>query len=323
MKKNNGVAVIVLSLTFIFSGFATADSFPERPIELVVPFGAGGTTDVLARAFSKVMGKYLPNEQRLVVVNKPGGAATIGMGVVAAADPDGYTLAFTPSGPMEIMPHYGQTNWGIENFEPVLSFLEIPTSINVLNSSELKTYEQWKQHARANPGKFTYTAAGGVGGNTHLAMEMFGEAEGVDIRHIPHEGQAASHAAILGGHVDSNFSTPDLHQGGNVRPLVFLSAVKPVGDVYDDVPFTTDLDIPVVTNFPVGVLAPKGVPAERIEIIHRAFKEALRDPVVMGFFESTGFPGTYRDGDTFQEGIQERSAENKRLLEQMNLVGNR
>ncbi|OEY66116.1 Bug family tripartite tricarboxylate transporter substrate binding protein [Marinobacter sp. X15-166B] len=286
-----------------------------------MPFGAGGTTDVFARSFARVINKYLPNEQRVVVVNKPGGATTIGMSIVAAAKPDGYTLAFAPVGVIEVMPHYkGRTTWTLDDFEPVMSFLEIPVAINVLASSELQNYEQWLEFVQANPGKFTYSTSGGTGGGTHLAMEMFSEIAEVDLRHIPFEGQAAGQAALLGGQTMGVFSIPDTHKGGEVKPLLFLSEARPTSEVYTDVPHARDVGIPFSSDFPMGILAPKGVPQERLNIIHDAFKEALDDPAIIAFFETSGLPIIYRDSAALDRGIRQRSAENKRLLTQLGLI---
>ena len=320
LNKNSAAFTIFLAIAALFPGFAAADTFPEHPIELVVPYGAGGTTDVFARSMARVVSKYLPNEQDVIVINKPGGASTIGLGIVAAAKPDGYTLAFTPSGSVEVMPHYGRTKWDLDSFEPVMSFLEIPVAINVLTSSDLKNYAEWKQFVDDNPGKFQYSTSGGTGSSTHLAMEMFSEIAEIDLRHIPFEGQAAGQAALLGGQIMGVFSIPDIHKGGEVNPLLFLSEARPVSDVYDDVPHARDVGIAFSAEFPMGILAPKGVPKERIKIIHDAFKQALDDPAVVAFFNTSGLPIIYRNGEAFDAGIRQRSAENKRLMKRLGLI---
>lgn len=320
MKNKNTVFAAVLTVASVFPGFAVADDFPERPIELVVPYSAGGTTDVFARSFSRVISKYLPNEQRMVVINKPGGATTIGMGAVAASKADGYTLAFTPSGSVELMSIYDRTSWDIDDFEPILSFLEIPSSINVLKSSEIKDYEQWREFVDENPGKFTYATSGGTGSSTHLAMERFAEITGTSIRHVPFEGVAASKAAVLGGQVMGNFSIPDTHKGGEMRPLVFLTDARPTSDTYNDIPTAKEVGIPVTATFPMAIFAPSGVPPERVKVIHDAFKAALDDPEIIKFFNTAGLPRAYTDGETFQKAMLERNAENKRLLEQLGLI---
>ena len=320
INKKNAAFTVLFSVASVFPGLAAAENFPERPIELIVPYGAGGTTDVFARSLVRVVSKFLPNQQKVVVVNKPGGATTIGLGIVAAAETDGYTLALTPSGSIEVMPHYGRTDWTLDSFEPVLSFLDIPVAINVLTSSDLKSYADWKQFVDANPGKFHYATSGGTGSSTHLAMEMFSEIAEIDLRHIPFEGQAASQAALLGGQVMGVFSIPDTHKGGEVNPLVFLSEARPLSEVYDDVPHARDVGIPFNADFPMGILAPKGVDAERIKIIHDAFKKALDEPAVIAFFNTSGLPIIYRDSEAFAEGIRERSVENKRLMTQLGLI---
>ncbi len=320
MKKTNVLFALLMSVVVALPSLAAAEKFPERPIELIVPYGAGGTTDVFARAFARVLGKYLPHEQRVVVINKPGGAATIGMSVLAGSKPDGYTLGFSPSGTLEIMQHYGRTNWTAESFEPILAVLDIPASINVLDSSEWKDYAQWKRYVEDNPGKFTYTTSGGTGGSTHLAMESFQEEVVLKLRRVPFEGHAAGMAAVMGGQVDGSFSLPDLHQGGEIRPLVFMTDVKPLGAVYDDIPLSSDLGIPVTVSFPMGIFAPKGISEERATILHDAFKAAMDDPEVKKFFENAGLPQVYKDGETFSEGIRKRGAKNKKLLKQLGLI---
>lgn len=320
MKRTKLLYAVLMVLVAAVPSFATADQFPERPIKLVVPYGAGGTTDVFARSFSRVLGKYLPNDQRIVVVNKPGGAATIGMTVVASSKPDGYTLGFAPSGVVEIMPHYGRTTWTEDSFEPILSVLDIPASVNVLQSSDIKNYAQWKTFVDENPGKFTYTPSGGTGSATHLAMERFMEETGVELRHVPFEGHASGQAAVLGGQIMGSFAMPNLHQGGEIRPLFFLTDVKPLGEVYDDIPFGKELGVPVTVSFPMGIFAPKGIPEERRAILHDAFKAAMDDPEVIKFFENAGLPRIYKDGEAFANGIHERSVDNKRLLKKLGLI---
>ncbi|OEY66117.1 Bug family tripartite tricarboxylate transporter substrate binding protein [Marinobacter sp. X15-166B] len=320
MKTTQTILSIILAAACALPGWAVAEDFPKRPIELVVPYGAGGTTDVFARSFSRVISKYLPNEQRVVVVNKPGGAATIGMSLVAASKADGYTLAFTPSGTLEVMPHYGRTRWSLDDFEPVMSFLEIPASINVRKDSDIKDFEQFKEFASANPNQFTYATSGGTGASTHLAMEYFSEVSELAVRHIPFEGQAAAQSALLGGQVMGTFSIPDIHKGGEIRPLVFLTEARPLSEVYQDIPTATEAGVPVTASFPMAILAPQGVPPERLKIIHDAFKAAMDDPEVVKFFDTAGLPRTYKDGETLGEGMRERSAKNKRLLEQLGLI---
>lgn len=299
---------------------AFAGDFPERPIELIVPFGAGGTTDIVARTFARVIDSYLPTEQRMVVINRPGGSSTIGMTAVANADPDGYTLGLLPTSVLELQPHYGRTTWTLDDFEPVLSFLEIPASINVLDSSPLKSYEDWLGFVQENPGEFTFTAAGGTGGSTHLSMELLASSLGVSIRYIPFEGESEAQSALLSGQIMGNYSLPDAHRGGEVRPLVFLSSVKLDHSAYDDTPTSADVGLDVFTTYPVGLVAPKGTPQERLDILHDAFKAAMDDPEIIKIFETTNLPRVYNGPEEFGAGMQQRSEENKMMLGQLGLI---
>ncbi len=318
-KINTLFCSAALSVATAFSP-VFAEGYPDRPIELIVPFNAGGTTDVFARAFGRVIGKYLPVEQRTVVINKPGGAATIGITAVANADPDGYTLGFLPGGIMEIQPHYGRTTWTIDDFEPIISFLEIPAGVNVLDSSPLKTYEQWVKYVKENPGKFTYTTPGGTGSGTHLSMEQLALDLDAKLRHIPYEGHAQGQSAMLSGQVMGNFALPDLHQGGDIRPLVFLTSVKPDDPMYDDVPLGSEVGIGITASYPMGIVAPKGTPKERLEIIHDAFKAAMADPEVVKFFDTTGLPMVYMNAEDYGNSIKQQTAAYKEVMQKLGLI---
>lgn len=320
MKKIITFSISTLLLAVSAITPAAAKSFPEHPIEVIVPFGAGGTTDIYARAFSRVMPKYLPNKQRVVVVNKVGGASTIGMTALAAADPDGYTIAILPSSVIEVQPHYGRTNWTLDDFAPVMAFLEIPVSINVLDSSPIKNYADFKDFAEKNPGKFTYSTSGGTGSDTHLTMERVAKATGFKMRHIPFEGHAQGTSAVMSGQVMGNFALPDQHNGGEIRPIVFVSEVKPISEIYDDVPFSSEAGIDVISQLAMGIVAPKGTPDDRIKIIHDAFKLALEDPEIISFFETTNMAVVYRNAQDFSDGMQQRSKANKQLLIDLELI---
>lgn len=320
MKKIITLSLSTLLLAVASITPAAAKGFPERPIEVIVPFGAGGATDIYARAFSRVINKYLPNEQRIVVVNKAGGASTIGMSAVATADPDGYTVGLLPTGVIEVQPHYGRTTWTLDDFKPIMAFLEIPASINVHVSSPIKTYAEWENFVTENPGKFTYATAGGTGSDTHLSMERLSKFTGLKMRHIPFEGHAQGHSAVMSSQVMGNFSLPDIDSGGEIRPIFFLTDVKPTSDVYNDIPSARDVGIDITTRYQMGIVAPKNTPDERIKIIHDAFKQALDDPEIISFFKTTNMPIIYRSAQELSEGMHMRSKANKETLLELGLI---
>lgn len=320
MKKIITLSVSTLLLAASAFTPALAKNFPERPIEVIVPFAAGGTTDIYSRAFSRVIHKYLPNEQRIIIVNKAGGASTIGMSAVAAADPDGYTIGILPTSVIEVQPHYGRTDWTLDDFKPVMGFLEIPASINVHVSSPIKDYADWKAFVTENPNKFTYATAGGTGSDTHLSMERVSRATGLKIRHIPFEGSAQGHSAVMSGQVMGNFSLPDVHNGGEIRPIVFLTDVKPMSDVYKDIPSAAEVGIDFSSRLVMGIVAPKDTPDDRVQVIHDAFQKALDDPEMIKFFSTLNMPIIYRNAQEFSDGMQERSKANKEMLKVLGLI---
>ena len=190
MKKLMKVTAGIAAASWLAALPAQAQDYPTEPIQIVVNYQAGGLTDSLARKIAQVLPEYLPNNPQVIILNKPGGAGTIGLSAVANAKPDGYTLVFTTSSPIAIQPLYGKTPFTIESFAPVAKLFEIPASLNVHVDSDIKTLEDFVTFAKANPGAFTFASTGGTGSGTNLVGEAFAKNQGVEIRHIPFEGTA-------------------------------------------------------------------------------------------------------------------------------------
>lgn len=299
---------------------ANADGFPERPIEIIVPYAAGGATDVFARAIARAMSEALPNTPNVVVINVPGGAATIGLTQVANAQPDGYTIVYTTSSPIALQPLYGRTTYTVEDFAPVAHASVIPAAFNVHMDSDIRTVEDLVAWANANPGQFTYASTGGNGSGTHIVSEQFAAALGIQMRHIPFEGTAPLTAALMGGQVMGTMQMPDMHTGGEVRPVVFLTPMRPSDPVYDEIPTSLELGIPAVANFFTGFLAPAGTPSERLDILSAAIAEALEDPTVRELHENANYPISYADPEAFGEILAETIASNRAELVRMGLI---
>lgn len=288
---------VMIGIGIVVSGCAEKaaeyDHYPNKPINIIVPYGPGGTTDVFARAFARVIGDYLPGDAPIIVVNKPGGSSTIGVTALMRAKADGFTIAMLPTGVLEVQPHLKRVRWTLDDFEPVIGLLEIPAALNVVDDNPLSSFDEWLTHVRANPNQFMYSTSGGVGSSTHIAMQSLQKLLDLQLRWIPFEGEAASRAALLGRKIHGNFSIPTIHKGGELRPLVFLTPTKPTASMYEFVPTLKDLGYDYQAQFPLGVIAKKDTPASVLALLHEAFKTAMSDPQIQKLYQTYDLSPTY------------------------------
>jgi tripartite-type tricarboxylate transporter receptor subunit TctC len=260
---------------------AHAQAYPNRPIRLVVPFPAGGPTDGMARVISDRLGTVLG--QSIVIENRGGGAGgSNGAKVVAAAEPDSYTILITPGGALTSGPAV-HANIGYEPlkvFTPVGLLIVTPQIMSVHPDVPVKTLPELVSYAKANPGKITWGSQG-FGTSPHLLAEMFKLETGVNIVHVPYRGSAPMLAAILAGEVQmiadaSTTSLPHI-QAGKLRPLAVPLAER--FDKLPDVPTTAEVGYPKLrAPFWLGVVAPIGTPPAIIDKLNAAFRDSMAPP---------------------------------------------
>lgn len=245
---------------------AAALDYPTKPVELIVPFPPGGTTDNIARLLARRFGETWP-QQPVVVNNRPGGGSTIGTAVVAKAAPDGHTvlistIAFAISAGLRKTPYDP-----IKSFDPVTQIAEIPLMLVVHSSLPVKSVKELVDLAKKNPGKLDY-ASSGAGTSPHLAGEMFKTVAGIDIVHVPYKGNAPVLNALLGGHVKIHFGLlpPFLPhvKAGTLRVLAVTTS-KRLPEL-PQVPTIAELGYPdfEITSWQ-GVFVPAGTPKEIVD----------------------------------------------------------
>jgi tripartite-type tricarboxylate transporter receptor subunit TctC len=278
---------------------ALSQSYPARPIRLVVPFGAGGGTDNLARIIEPLVSKALG--QPLVIENRPGGGSTIGMDQVAKAAPDGYTLVMTDTS-IAVNPSLKPLPYDtINDFVPVSLLATAPVILMAHPKVPAKTLKEFIALAQAGPGKFTY-ASGGNGASTHLGGELLKMVAGIDVVHVPYKGTGPAMNDLIGGHVDVMFSGIS-----SARPFMDdkkLNALAVTGDARNAatpaVPTFAEAGYAGVTASTYwGVLAPKGTPKEIVDRVSAEFAKAMREPDVqkriadLGYLPIGGSPSDY------------------------------
>lgn len=267
-----------------------AQSYPTKPIRLLVPYAAGGATDIMARVVAQKLSENLG--QQMVVENRPGAGGNIAADAVAKAAPDGYTLFFGSTGPLVINPSlYAKLSFEpVKDFAPIGLVGDMPLFLVVPVSQPVHSIKDLIALAKAKPGQLNY-ASSGVGGTTHLAMELFKTTAGVDILHIPYKGTAAGVADMLAGNIQVMFDVMAT-SGPHVKTgkLRFIGVTTTKRSAFaPDVPTIADAGFPgFEATFWTGFLAPAGTPREIINKLSAELAKVIALPELRERFATLG-----------------------------------
>jgi tripartite-type tricarboxylate transporter receptor subunit TctC len=298
---------------------AVAQSYPTKPITLIVPWPAGGSTDVAMRAISESASKVLG--QPIVVDNKAGASGTLGPATMAAtAKPDGYTIAQIPITIMRL-PLMQKVSWDAEkSFTYIVHLTGYTFGITTKADGPFKKWQDVVDYAKANPGKVTY-ATPGSGTSLHIGMEQIAEAAGIRLTQVPFKGGAETNAAVLGGHTmlqaDSTAWKP-LVDAGQTRLLALWTAERSKN--WPDVPTLKELGYPFVFDSPFGIAGPKGMDPKIVKILHDAFKKALEDPAVIAALERYDMVPRYMGTDEYSNFVKQVIAQETAALSKIGLL---
>jgi tripartite-type tricarboxylate transporter receptor subunit TctC len=282
--------LIVVTTLFAFANVSFAQPYPSKPVRVVVPFAAGGPTDLVARVVAaKLSEKW---GQQVYIENVVGASGNIGTRAVARAAPDGYTVLVTTSGFVVNPSLYAVKPYdAITDFAPITIPAQAPNVLIVHPSVEAKTLAELVALVKANPGKFSFATAG-VGQTGHLSGEFLNHKYGLDMTHIPFNGGGPIMNSILGGHTMIAFlslpSAAAYIRSGKVRALMVTTGQR--SPVVPDVPTVKEVGLPdQETVFFQGVLAPAGTPRAIIDKWHDDIVEAMKDPAVKAKLEAASF----------------------------------
>ena len=314
-----GIASSLLLPLAAAPGSAQAQAFPSKPITLIVPWPAGGSTDRHHRALAEIASKHLG--QNIVVENKPGAGGTLGPSSMAlTAKPDGYTIAQFPMGMLRL-PHMQKVNWDpIRDFSFIIGVSGYTFGFTVRADSPFKTFNDYIEAARKEPGKIDYGSTG-IGTSPHLLMEELSDNAKVKLNHIPFKGNADLQQALLGGHVmaQSDASGWDKFvDNGQMRLLVTFGETRTKR--WPNVPTAKDLGYNVVSSSPYGLVGPKGMDPAVVKILHDAFKKAMDDPEHQKVLDQLNQALWYRTGEEYRQWAAETFAKDKALIERLGLA---
>jgi len=284
------------------SDIAWAQTYPSRPVRIIVPTATGSTADILVR----LMGQWLSERlgQPFVVENRPGGGTNIGTEAVVRAPADGYTLLWAASPNAINATLYDKLNFNfIRDIAPVASLLRVPFVMVVNPSFPAKTVPEFITYAKANPGKINF-ASGGTGYAAHVAGELFKVMTGVNMVHVPYRGQAPAMTDLFGGQVQVMFdpvvSSIAHIRAGKLRPLAVTTTTR--SEALPDIPTVGDFVPGYEASVWFGIGAPRNTPPDIIEKLNKEINAALADPKLrarLAELDGTVLPGSPDDFGKF------------------------
>jgi tripartite-type tricarboxylate transporter receptor subunit TctC len=291
MKIFKILQIALLCSVTCFIGLARAQAnYPSKPINLIVPYGAGGSADSRSRQLAQKMSLIL--KQPIVVDNKPGAGGNIGTEFVARSAPDGYTIGMGNFAPMAVNKTlFGNLRYDPEtDISPIILIEKGPLVLVVHPNSPYKTIQDIVAAAKAKPGTLTFSS-GGIGGSHQLSAELFMQNAGIKMIHIPYKSGSAGLTDLMGGNVDMMFdqmysAVPSI-KADKLRPIAITS--KKRSPLFPNVPSFAELGYPKVEvlNWQ-GFIAPAGTPKSIIETLNKAANEALKDPQLRELMLSQG-----------------------------------
>jgi len=297
-----------------------AETYPARPVRLVVPLFAGAGTDIIARTMAVSLGQAL--SQQIVIDNRPGASTTLGTNLVAKATPDGYTLLVATTSTMSVLPTVMKAPYdSVKDLVPIASFCVAPIVTVVWSESRYKTLPDLVSAARASPGKLTYGSSG-TGTLTHMVVELFGVVTKTQLQHIPYKGVTGAYADILGGRIDFVMDAPAATlpniKAGRFRALSISTPKR--SSLMPEVPTLAEMGYAAAeSDFVTGLFAPAGTPKPVAARLQADTLRIARSPEFRDFLALQGYEPLPMDTEAFSGRIRTELKKWQDLVRERNI----
>ena len=319
--KSRLISTLVLAvamLTLTLSGAAFAADYPSKPVNMIIAFTAGGSSDVQARIMQKYWNKLV--DQQWNFVYKPGAGGAIGFGEIAMARKDGYTIGGINIPHLIIQPLVQKAQFKVTDFDYICQVVNDPQAVVVRKDSKFKSVQEIFDHAKANPGKLKVGLVGPNSGH-HLMFLDVKEKFGFPATEVFYKGAADQNAAILGGEIDVMFG----NLNDVMRSIEELNVLALAGEERNqmflpDVPTMKELGFDVVSDIRRAFVAPKGIKAEQLAFLRDVFKKICEDPEYLQDMKKAGQPAEYLDGDSLFTYMQSQDEKIKAALTKAGLL---
>lgn len=301
-----GLALAALAL---LAAPAWAADYPSRPITEIVPYPAGGSTDLAGRAVANAMSEILG--EKVVVDNRHGGGGSVGMAALARARADGYTIGVAPVGTIANQPHMHRTPYNAESFDYLCQFYYAPQVLAVKPGSPFKTLDDVVEYAKAHPRELTYGTPG-PGTLPHLQIEQFKRLAGVDITHVPFAGDGPGLTALMGGHIDLYFALPNTVTDRDLRAVAVFSdePIEALPKMETAIQQGYDMTAAVAG----GLVAPKGLPGDVRDRLSQACEQATGSEELNQVLGRVGLDAVYLGPEAFGDMVMSTSKTNGELI---------
>lgn len=301
MKLRHLAKTFLIALGLIASpGLACAENFPDRPITLIMPFGAGNAPDTAAR----IIAEYLQEKHNitLLITSKAGGSGIPAMFEVSKARPDGYTITLTSANVVTVVPQVKPCGFTYKDFSPIAQVSLFTMGWGVLASSDIKSVDDLMQKATEQPGKYSLGSPGALTAQRFFHAQFMKHFPKADFPYIAYNGGGELVTALLGKHIEVAYTpVANFRPHGDAIRIIAVSGAQR-DPMYPDVPtFAEMYDKNLVFDSVYGIVGPKNIPAERVEILQNLFKEALSDPEVQKKMNNVYITSNYLPAKEFGE----------------------
>ncbi len=315
-KRTPLVSLPVLVIFFIASMLSGAFAeYPEKPVTFICPWPSGGATDTASRTLAQAAKKYFPKP--IVVVNRAGGAGTIGTTEIIHSKPDGYTVGISAGKALTFQPHRTNLPYGPpDDYTPIVLLIKTPLCLAVKASEPWKDVKDFVAHAKANPGKVRIGHTG-TGQTDHLNAEMLKMKASIDVAIVPFPGSTEALSALLGGHIEA-MSAFD----GVVLPHIKAGKVRALG-IFEEKPNPhfpnvqtfpeAGYDITMTTYYPI--IGPKGLPKNIVAKLDEVFKKSMEDPLFVKAMEANSYPIVYEGPEDLKKRLVSDYQLNAKLID--------
>jgi tripartite-type tricarboxylate transporter receptor subunit TctC len=313
------MSVFFLINLMVFAGLARSE-YPERPVTIVVAMDAGGATDIATRAMVIGVERYLGKP--FIIENRGGGGGAVALGILANAKPDGYTLCATQNVAIVDTPLMQKVTYKpLKSFTPIVVFAGSEhTALLVKSDSPWKTFKEFMDYAKKNPGKVKYSSAG-VGSGMHVAMEVIAHKDGIKWVHVPYKGTAPSRMALLGGHVDacsSGIDWPPFVLSGQLRVLATHGEKR--SPHFPDVPTLKELGYGFVSETVHCIVGPAGIPSDTVEKLETAFKKGTETPEFKTTLEKLYLTPVFINSKEYDQHLKEKWVRTEKMFKDTGII---
>lgn len=316
MSKPKLIAAVLAAVVVAGPAFA---EFPERPIQVIVPYSAGGSTDLSLRVLADSFKRNVPGAT-MVVRNQPGGGGSIGTSAAVHARPDGYTLGAGAQGPLSLLPNLGGTDYTLADVAYIGMMGRSLQLLVACKGAPFSDFDGFIAYAKKN---VPQVGNSGAGGANHVSAEAFAKVAKIKIKSVPFGGSSEARTACIGGHIDAMVASPaealSQSKAGNMIPL-FIMEEKRI-DLFPDTPTAVEKGIDFTWSSWKGLIAPKGIPEAALKMLREGFAKAVADKEFQKKMTDSGEFVEYADAAALEKRVRKDSDTAEAVLRELGMYG--